>query len=281
MTKEQLKSIFNTYLLREYNDAEWVIHGKKDYKAFEEEVLNCSEYKSINWFKEKAQDVKVKIAVASNKNFKDKSLPVLMPTLLEAGIEKESIHVFVGGYDEYKYEIHKEVHFHFLDHNSYEYSPLIEIVEKQMESDYWFLIHDTCKVGSTFKEKLLNIPKSLPEKIAMKQHPCMSIGLYKYSYLLSVKDKLMKIKNKDYSEASMNKWKDWGVWNEDYILFKTSPPPLVYPSKVPMEKKGINNWYGSNTVRVVEYYPGLDVYKNKANWGQTNGRGGKGMVKIL
>lgn len=281
MTKEQLSELFNKYLLRDFNGVEWNVHGKKNYKAFEEELLKCNEYKSINWFKEKAQDVKVKIAVASNKNFKDKSLPVLMPTLLEAGIEKESIHVFVGGYDEYKQEVHKDVQFHFLDHNSYEYSPLIEIVDKQMESDYWFLIHDTCKVGPAFKEKLFNIPKSLPEKIAMKHHPCMSIGLYKYSYLLTVKDMLMKIKNKDYSEASMNKWKDWGVWNEDYILFKTNPAPLVYPSNVSMEKKGINNWYGSNTVRVVEYYPGLDVYKNKANWGQTNGRGGKGMVKIL
>jgi hypothetical protein len=281
MTKEQLSELFNKYLLRDFNHVEWDVHGRKNYKAFEEELLNCNEYKSINWFKEKAQDVKVKIAVASNKNFKDKSLPVLMPTLLQAGIEKESIHVFVGGYDEYKHEVHMDVQFYFLDHNSYEYSPLIEIVEKQMESDYWFLIHDTCKVGPAFKEKLFNIPKSLPEKIAMKHHPCMSIGLYKYSYLLSVKDKLMKIKNKDYSEASMNKWKDWGVWNEDYILFKTEPPPLVYPSKVSIEKKGINNWYGSNTVRVVEYYPGLDVYKNKANWGQTNGRGGKNMVKTL
>ena len=83
------------------------------------------------------------------------------------------------------------------------------------------------------------------------------------------------------SDASMCKWKDWGVWNEDYVLYRTDPPPLVYPSKVPMEKKGINNWYNTNTTRVVEYYPGLDVYKNKANWGQTNGREGKGMVRSL
>ncbi len=100
MTKEQLSELFNKYLLRDFNGVEWNVHGRKNYKAFEEELLNCNEYKSINWFKEKAQDVKVKIAVASNKNFKDKSLPVLMPTLLEAGIEKDNIHVFVGGYEE-------------------------------------------------------------------------------------------------------------------------------------------------------------------------------------
>lgn len=281
MTKGELSGLFKKYLLRDFTEIEWGVHGKKDYKSFEKELLNCKEYKSINFFKEKAENVKIKIAVASNKNFQDKSLPIILPSLLEAGIERDSIHVFVGGFNEYKYEIHKEVHFHYLDHNSYEYSPLIEICEREIQSDYWFLIHDTCKVGITFKEKLFNVPVTLPEKIAMGGKPCMSIGLYKYSYLLSVKQKLSAIKNKDYSDASMNKWKDWGVWNEDYILFLTDPQPLIYPSKAPMEKKGVNNWYNTGTKRIVEYYPGLDVYKNKANWGQTNGRGGAGMIRKL
>lgn len=281
MTREQLSELFKKYLLRDFREPEWDFHGKKDYKAFEQELLNCDEFKSIDKFKEIAEKITIKIAVASNKNFKEKSLPVILPSLLEAGIEKDSIHVFVGGYSEYKYETHHGVHFYELDHNSYEYSPLIEICDKNLESEYWFLIHDTCKVGPEFKKKLFNIPKSLPDKIAMKPQPCMSIGLYKYQYLVSVKDKLMSIKNKDYSEASMSKWKDWGVWNEDYILFNTAPAPLIYPTNVSVESKGLNNWYNTGTTRVVEYYPGLDVYKNKANWGQTNGRGGKNMVRSL
>ena len=85
----------------------------------------------------------IKIAVASNKNFKNRSLPIVLPSLLRAGIERDLIHVFIGGYSEYKYEKNHDVHFHYLNHNSYEYSPLIEICEKQLQSDYWFLIHDT------------------------------------------------------------------------------------------------------------------------------------------
>lgn len=226
-------------------------------------------------------NLQIKIAVASNKNFKDKSLPIILPSLLKAGIEREDISVFVGGYNEYKYETHHGVHFYFLDHNSYEYSPLIEICEKEIQSQYWFLIHDTCKVGPEFKKKLYNVPENLPEKIAMKSRPSMSMGLYKYEYLQKVKDLLIKIKNKDYSEDSMKKWKDWGVWNEDYILYKTGIQPLIYPSSIPLETKGINNWYNTGTPRIVEYYPGLDVYKNKANWGQTNGNGGECMIRKL
>ena len=220
----------------------------------------------------------IKIAVASNKNFKNRSLPIVLPSLLRAGIERDLIHVFIGGYSEYKYEKNHDVHFHYLNHNSYEYSPLIEICEKQLQSDYWFLIHDTCRVGPEFKNKLFNLPAPLPDKIAMKIRPCMSMGAYKYEYLLSVKDKIMGIKNTDYSAASMSKWKDWGVWNEDYILYKTEPPPCIYPSHIQSQGMGHHNWYNTGTDRIVEYYPGLDVYKNKANWGQTNN---KQMVKTL
>lgn len=281
MTKAQLSRLFNKYLLRKYNEEEWLIHGPKKYEDFKTELLNCEEYLLANHFKEKAESVTIKIAVASNKNFKDKSLPIVIPSLLKCGIERDNIHVFIGGYNEYKYEIHSEVHFHFLNHNSYEYSPLIEICEKKIKSDYWFLIHDTCKVGSDFKNRLYNVPKSLPDKIAMKGQPCMSIGLYKYSYLLSVQNKLSQIKNTDYSEASMQKWKDWGVWNEDYILFRTNPKPIVYPSKEPLVNKGVGNWYNTGTMRIIEYYPGLDLYKNKANWGQTNGKNGTAMIRTL
>ena len=127
MTKSQLSELFKKYLLRDYKDHEWNIHGNKEYNAFEKELQNCEEYRSLNFFKDKAENVQIKIAVASNKNFKDKSLPILLPTLLDVGIERDNIHVFIGGYNEYKYEKHHDIHFYELDHNSYEYSPLIEI----------------------------------------------------------------------------------------------------------------------------------------------------------
>ena len=58
----------------------------------------------------------IKIAVASNKDFKNKSLPILLPSLLRAGIERDAIHVFIGGYSEYSYEKNYDVHFHYLNH---------------------------------------------------------------------------------------------------------------------------------------------------------------------
>jgi hypothetical protein len=98
----------------------------------------------------------------------------------------------------------------------------------------------------------------------------MSIGLYRYDYLLKLKDKLLEIKNHNYQEESMRKWKNWGVHNEDFILWKSEPSPCIYNNH---SWKIVNyeNWYKTNTIRRTEYYESLDLYKNKSNWGQTNG----------
>jgi hypothetical protein len=211
----------------------------------------------------------IKIAIATNKGFFEKSLPIIIPSLLDAGIFREDIHVFNAGFESYSTEVRDEITYHFLDHNSYEYSPLIEIAEKQIESEYWLLIHDTCKVGLNFKKLLYNIPEPKPLKMALREWPSMSIGLYNYQYLLSLKETLINIKNKDYSKESMMKWKVWGVSNEDYILWIQNPSPIIYSNDSSVTVMDYHNWYGTDTIRRTEYYPSLDIYKNKSNWGQS------------
>ena len=103
----------------------------------------------------------------------------------------------------------------------------------------------------------------------MKGKPAMSMGLYRYDYLLSLKEKLISIKNTNYSQDSMMNWKRWGVPNEDYILWMTEPTPLIYNNNDSWTIVDNNNWYNTGTTRRTEYYPSLDLYKNKSNWGQT------------
>jgi hypothetical protein len=214
----------------------------------------------------------IKFAIASNSNFEEKSIPIILNSLIENEIDPELIHVFSGGYDSYVYEKRQQYHYHRLDQNSYEYSPLIAIVEMELESEYWFLIHDTCKVGPDFKKLVYSIPDSKPEKLALTTHPAMSVGSYRYDYLMSepVKQKLLAIKNNDYSRDSMIDWKIWGVPNEDYILHKTEPAAVIYNPELgtgySMQIVDHNNWYGTGTTRRTEYFKNLDVYKNKANW---------------
>lgn len=210
----------------------------------------------------------IKIAVATNKNFYESTLPIIIPSLINGGINPNDIHIFNAGFDEYKYEFKNDIHYHFLDHNSYEYSPLIEIVDKQLESEYWFLVHDTCRFGPNFKQLLYNIPEGAI-KLSLNNKPAMTMGTYKYDYLLSVKDKIMSIRNTDYSEQSMNHWKIWGVPNEDYIMWMTEPMPMIYNNDARWVVADNDNWFGTNTQRRTEYYFSLDLYKNKSNWGQS------------
>lgn len=211
----------------------------------------------------------IKIAVATNKKFYKHTIPVVTNSLISSGILPRDIHVFNAGYLEYAKEGQGGFTMHYLAHNSYEYSPLIEIVDKEIKSTYWFLIHDTCAVGPNFKQLLYNIPNHLPEKIALTTKPSMTIGTYRYDYLLSVKDRLMSIRNTDYSQEAMMNWKRWGVPNEDYILWMTEPSPALYGDGSQSTVVDTGNWYGTDTIRRTEYFPTLDLYKNKSNWGQT------------
>jgi hypothetical protein len=213
--------------------------------------------------------MKIKIAIVTNINFYKHSLPIILDSLLKSGIERESIYVFNAGFNEKSDEIVDGIQYYYLNQNSYEYSPLIEIVERELESEYWFLIHDTCKVGERFKELLYNIPETKPEKLALKRKPAMSMGSYRYDYLLTIKDKLLSIKNVDFSKESLMKWKRWGVPNEDYILWMTSPEPMLYNDNNNWSVVKEENWYNTGTIRRTEYYESLDLYKNKSNWGQT------------
>lgn len=213
--------------------------------------------------------MEIKIAVATNINFYKLSLPIIIESLLRSGIEKSQIYIFNAGFTEDKTEEIDGITHYYLSHNSYEYSALIEIVEKRLISEYWFLIHDTCKVGPKFKELLYNIPDSKPEKLALKDSPAMSIGTYRYDYLLTLSDKLLSIKNTDYSEGALQRWKRWGVPNEDFILWKSTPQPHIYNNNKNWNIVAYENWYGTNTTRRTEYYPSLDIYKNKSNWGQS------------
>ena len=215
--------------------------------------------------------MKIKICITSNKNFSHNTLPILLPSLKDSGIENEDILIVEGGFDERTVDIVDGMTHIKTNQNSIEYTCLIEIVEHQIESDYWFMMHDTCRVGSKFKELMYNIPINA-DKVALKTWPSMTIGAYKYEYLLNHKKRLMDIKNTDYSREKLQYWKQWGIHNEDYMLWRENQTPChVYNPHLEHKDKFVvcdePQWYkDSKTIRRVEYYPQLDLYKNKANW---------------
>ena len=47
MKQDELDFLFRKYLNRKFSDYELQIHGTKDYNNFENELLNCFEFKNL------------------------------------------------------------------------------------------------------------------------------------------------------------------------------------------------------------------------------------------
>ena len=213
----------------------------------------------------------IRFCISTCKKFAPHTIPVIIPSLLAAGIKQEEILIVNGGHLVDASTSYKGVPMLLRQQNSFEYTPLIEIVEQTLESEYWFLLHDTCTAGPLFKQLAYKPPVEAPEKVAMKRTPSMSIGLYRYDYLTAHKERLVAIKNMDSSPEALQRWKQWGVPNEDYILWKLEDVPChVYHPDL----HGPDEWnyqghadsYGTGMQRRIEYFPQLDLSKAKSNW---------------
>lgn len=210
----------------------------------------------------------IKICITSNIQFSQHTYPIIVPSLIASGVNPTDIYFIEGGHTERSCKVQDGINYIRTNHNSVEYTSLIDIVEHNMESDYWFMLHDTCRVGGQFFNLIQNIPTGSP-KVALRRHPAMSIGAYNYNYLKIHTDRLMQVKNTDYSRETVQYWKQWGIENEDFMLWKeTSTPCIIYNPHIEENLQVIEEkpWYNTNTIRRVEYYPQLDLYKNKANW---------------
>lgn len=206
----------------------------------------------------------LKFAISSHKDFKDRTYPVLIPSLIRSGVDPGSIYVFVGGCDSQKNVVTGEgVNLYYVNHNSMDFTALISILDLSLQSDYWFLLHDTCRAGEDFFTSVYHFfYKKRPFKTArLYRKRSMNIGIYSHSYLLSQKDVLMSFKNSDYSEKSLLELKKIAVEKED-ILLKEEP---ILNLSQKSETSSID-YYNSGTERIVEYYEDVDLYKIKSNW---------------
>lgn len=218
----------------------------------------------------------IKICISTTKTHSQKTLPIVIESLISSGINKNDIYIFEGGHLERTEGLYEDIRYIKTNHNSFDYTSLIDIVEYEIEADYWFLLHDTCRVGGLFKElldKSVNqklIPRNA-NKMSLKHGPSMNIGFYKYDYLMKHKNELLSFKGTDQSPEAISKLKEEHIAKEDYLFSLTdSDTYLVIDATNPIQSFGRSDVYGNGTIRRIEYYSQLDLYKFKANWGQSS-----------
>lgn len=177
--------------------------------------------------------------------------------------------VCIGGYyDNKDYEISKNENVTIIkcNHNSIDLTGLITLYELYKDDihEHYLYLHDTCKVGDNFYKKLSKISLENVSTIRINKGPSMNIGIYSQQIINKYSDFL--IANKNVKESEIMRFKSLNIKYEDYI-FKSDKNNIVLDNYNGHNYTGPTDYYGSGVMRIVEYYPNLDLFKIKANWG--------------
>jgi hypothetical protein len=140
---------------------------------------------------------------------------------------------------------------------------LSEINEYAESNNYYFYMHDTCKIGENFYKKLKNINLVNVTSIKIHGRFSMNIGVYSQKIINKFKDFLLTKKNTDEKKCMQFKTINY---NEDYI-FRNDPNNFLLENYYGWFPKGPLDYYNTGTMRIIEHYPNVDLYKIKANWG--------------
>ena len=176
--------------------------------------------------------------------------------------------VAIGGFydlSDYASETIENITYIKCNHNSIDFTGLIALLELNSEKkeNYYFYMHDTCRAGPTFFDKLASLSLDGVTSIKMKRPFSMNMGVYSQHVINKFRDFLLTKKNRD--ETKLMHFKSSN--NEDYI-FNNDVGNIVHNNYNGHIWTGPTDYYGTGTPRIVEYYPDFDLFKIKANWGQ-------------
>lgn len=213
----------------------------------------------------------IKVCISTIEKYAHKTIPDLLASLFEAGFSKEDIYVIEGGHQKSQ-KVEHEVNYYQVDHNSFDLTALISVIDLDVQTNYWFLLHDTCSVGPMFKDLVSNVPHTNPDVIVLRNFPSMNIGLYKKEYLEKKRSVLMTMRNDDYTAEGIQSAKKKAIEQED-ILFKQpdirdrvrvyNPWLMKLDGNYKISATDNHQYYSD---RIVEYFPQADLYKFKANF---------------
>ena len=199
------------------------------------------------------------------------ALQHLLESLKENDINYCDVIVVIGGhYNLNNYEIIEDENITYIhaNHNSIDFTGLITLMELYGDiNEHYVYLHDTCKIGKKFYEKIHSIDLTNVSSIKIIKRYSMNIGIYSQNIINNFKDFLLSKKNTD-----DNKCMEFKSINycEDYI-FDNDTNNKVLDNFNSYNCTGPTDYYNTGTMRIVEYYPNLDLYKIKANWGAQGG----------
>ena len=206
----------------------------------------------------------IKFWVSSHINFFPKTYPILTPSLINSGIPPEDIYFFIGGEKTYN-NIKDEngVNIFKVPHNSIDFTSLISVLELDIYSPYWFLLHDTTYVGPNFYKKITEYNYINKSAVSLSYDLSMNIGAYSWELIKNNSEKILNFKNTDYSDSSIQYFKQLGIPNEDWLFINNKHNHYCSNPREIIES---NNVYNTGVNRIIEVFKEIELYKIKANW---------------
>lgn len=191
-----------------------------------------------------------KIVISSHINSYQKIAPLFIESLLRVGLSPKKVLLVVGGNNSKSKSSFLNCEAVFVDHNSYDHTGLIEVIEGNHKSDYWFASHDTCIAGTDFINFL---QKYKPKKdyVSMTDMGWLNMGLFKNSYLDRNKDYILSLKNCSKIRAILS----------ERVYTRLEEFDFFVPDSNCIRMLENENIYKDNKKRNVLYYKELDFYK--------------------
>ena len=191
-----------------------------------------------------------KIVVTSHIKSYQKTVPLLINSLTRNNLDSNKILLVIGGNESRSESTYLNCQTIFVDHNSFDHTGLIEIIEGNHESDYWFSSHDTCITGPGFVDFLFNY-KPKKDYVSMTDMGWLNMGLFKNSYIERNKEYILSLKNCSkiraiLSERVFTRLEDYDYFIRDFNCIRS------------LENENI---YNDDKKRNVLYFKGLDFYK--------------------
>ena len=138
--------------------------------------------------------VRIKYLVSSHISYYKKTLPIILPSLIR---QVGAINVLVTIGCGYENDQIMGVETDWVPYNSFEYSSLINFVESKKYKfgcEFVFLLHDTMICGDRFSELSTKINVFSDVTMAHEKGWC-NLGVFKVSFLVSIKDSLIAMKD--------------------------------------------------------------------------------------
>jgi len=155
-----------------------------------------------------------------------------------------------GGHDKTSERDFAGVRMHCVDHNSYDHTALVDIVECEPEGTWWFAMHGTSRVGPRFLRSIMKFGFK-HDHVSVLKNGWLNMGLFSRRFLVANAQYIMNLKNCNKMMAILS----------EQLYPRLCSSCAHYDTVPSMHILQKDNAYGDGIERQCLYFKPIDLYK--------------------